>query len=504
MSLSKSRYRPQSYSYRRNSRRGGGKNYKPLIIFILSLAIIGWLGYKIVNFFAGNDISDSAEATLEVKQGTAEFTFSGSKEDLWTRANSGQTLLQGDKLRTTGNGVASIDILGSSIFLKPDTEIEFSKMVRNSKGQKNIAITLNSGEIWTKVVEDDFNDDQSSFIISAKNSKTNARGAIFDISTTESEDIIRLSRGELDVDILGKINNQIKNIAVGVGQKLVVDENTYNKVDSGDIVLETNDAGFIQSEWNLKNLEQFYPQEAAKIRGEIEKSAKKIESTSENENIDPEIESPIILEPENEVHIAAEEDLVIIKGTVPENIFQVSVNGYTLTKFQPGDRKWSYFASKKFGTMLPGENKYSAKAIRRDGKESEPTDITIFYDGFNGSSTNNISRNFRDLEVRKMDINNFKAPEILKPVRLNPEDPYQTSSEVVTISGIVDSKSNRVEVNGFQLRNFNPGDTDFKYIANANYTNMKVGENTYTVIAYGPDGKKASSTIKIIYTPIEL
>ena len=113
MSLSKSRYRPQSYSYRRNSRRGGGKNYKPLIIFILSLAVIGWLGYKIVNYFAGNSAKQSAEASLEIKQGTAEFTLGGSEKELWTRASSGQSLLQGDKLKTTGNGIVSLDILGS-------------------------------------------------------------------------------------------------------------------------------------------------------------------------------------------------------------------------------------------------------------------------------------------------------------------------------------------------------------------------------------------------------
>jgi len=505
MSFQKSRYRPKSYSYRRNVRRGGGKNYKPLILFVLALAIIGWLGYKIVNFFAGNAISQSAEATLEIKQGTAEFALGGSENELWTRASSGQNLLQGDRLRTTGNGIASLDILGSSIFLRENTEIEFLELLQDSEGRKNIQIALNKGEIWTKVVEDDFADEKnSSFVISAKNSKTYARGTIFNITTTDKEDIIRLSRGKVDVDIFETDGSGIKNIAVGVGQKLVINENTYNKADNGDIVLEQNDDNFIKSEWNIGNLEQFYPQEAAKIRGEIEKIADRTESTSENELVDPEIAMPVIIFPEAGAHIAAAEDLVIIKGTVEDGIFQVSVNGYTLTKFQPGDRKWSYFASKKFGTMLPGENKYTVKAIRRDGKESATTSITIFYDGFNTPKANDISRNFRDIEARKIDVSNFRAPDILKPVHLDLSQPYQTSSEVVMISGIVDPKTNRVEVNGFQLRKFQPGDTDFSYIANAKYGNMKVGENIYNVTAYGPDGAKSSSAINVIYTPIEL
>ena len=505
MSFQKSRYRPQSYSYRRNYSRRGGKNYKPLITFLIGLVFVGWLGFKVVSFFAGNDISDSAEATIEVKEGTAEFALGGTKEELWTKALSGQKLLQGDKLKTGGNGVVAVNVLGSTLFLKPETEILFTKLLQNDEGQKNIEIALNKGEIWTKVVEDDFQDESSSFVISAKNSKTYARGTIFDIYTSENKDVIRLIHGKVDVDVYDPATKKVKNIVIGEGQKLVVDDTTYNKAEAGDIVLETNDTDFIQSEWNLENLEQFKPQEAAKIRGEIEKATKKIKSPDESDLIDPEIESPTILEPEDGVHVSADEELIVISGTVPENIFQVSVNGYTLTKFQPGDRKWSYFASRKFGTMVPGENKYSVKAIRRDGKESKPAEITIFYDGFNTPQSGDVSRNFRDLEVRKLDaLNTFKAPEILKPVRLNPDDAYQTSSEVVVISGIVDPKTNRVEVNGFQLRKFKPGDTDFSYIANAKYGNMKKGENVYEVVAYGPDGKKASSSIKIIYTPLEL
>ncbi len=502
MSLDRSRYRPQSYSYRRNSRRRSGKNYKPLFLFLLTILVIGWLGIKVVHFFAGNDLSQSAEAVLEIKDGTAEFALGNTEKELWTRADSGQTLLQGDKLKTSGNGIVEIRILGNAIFVKPETELEFTKLISKEDGQKNIEISLKKGEIWTKVVGDDFADDKSSFVVSAKNSTTYVHGTIFDVKTSETEDIIRLIRGKVDVDVHEFGGEGVKNVVIGAGQKLVVNDETYEKAVNGDIVLEPNDKEFIQSEWNLKNLEQFDPQETAKIRGEIEKSAEKIKSTSENELVDPEIEPPVILSPQNEEHIPASEDLVIISGTVPENIFQVVVNGYTLTKFEPGDRKWSYVASKKFGTLVPGENKYTVKAVRRDGKESKPAEVVVFYDGFAKPKVEDISRNFRSIDERKLD--EFKAPDILKPIRRNGEDAYQTSSEVVMISGIVDPKTNRVEVNGFQLRKFKPGDTEFVYIANAKYGNMKKGENVYEVVAYGPDGKKASSSIKIIYTPLEL
>ena len=471
---------------------------------MLGLVGVFFLGSKIINIFTTDNLENSAEAVLEVKQGIAEFSLSGGEDDFWTKANSNQTLLQGDKLRTNGNGVVGVKIFGSNIFLKPETEIEFSELTQTKKGEKNVDIKLLSGEIWGKIVEDDFSSEEDShFIVTAQNSKIYARGTIFGISTNSRRDVIRLSRGNVDVDVSNE-DGEVKNIVVGVGQKLIVDEETFDKVKNGDNVLEINDTEFVQSEWNLSNLEQFYPQEAAKIRGEIEKSAQKTNSTSENENIDPDIESPIILSPASESHIPASEDLVVVEGTVGESVFQVTVNGYTLTKFQPGDRKWSYVASRKFGTMLPGENKYTVTAIRRDGKESAPTSVVVFYDGFNETDATKVSQNFKDSGVTKLDLNNFKKPEILKPIRIDLTQPYQTSSEVVTISGIVDPKTNRVEINGFQLRKFQPGNTNFSYIANAKYGNMKKGENIYEVVAYGPDGKKSSSSIKIIYTPIEL
>ncbi len=101
-------------------------------------------------------------------------------------------------------------------------------------------------------------------------------------------------------------------------------------------------------------------------------------------------------------------------------------------------------------------------------------------------------------------INDFSAPVILKPTVLSHDEPYQTSAPVVTISGLVDPKTNAVEINGFRLKKFTPGQTEFQYIANANYGNLKTGENTFKITAFGPDGKTAETEIKIHYSPILL
>ena len=77
-------------------------------------------------------------------------------------------------------------------------------MEENVDGEKNIEINLKDGEIWAKVVEDDFAEGKnSSFAIYANNSKNNSLGGIFDISSGEEETIRSLS-GELEIEIFGE------------------------------------------------------------------------------------------------------------------------------------------------------------------------------------------------------------------------------------------------------------------------------------------------------------
>ncbi len=83
-------------------------------------------------------------------------------------------------------------------------------------------------------------------------------------------------------------------------------------------------------------------------------------------------------------------------------------------------------------------------------------------------------------------------------------DIHQTAASVITIVGEVDATTEAVEVNGFRLRKFEPGNTTFSYIANAAYGNMKEGENTYTIRAFGPKGVMSETSIKVHYAPVEL
>lgn len=460
-----------------------------------------WLGGRFFSLLFSDVRSEAASAEIQIIKGRAEFSFPESEQ--WTPAYSEQKFLAGDSIRTGTNSRVSLEFLGGNmIFLDENSEVTFAELEEKSSGKKIVSLRLDQGRLWARVSDDDFNSDSDShFTVASDRVRVYVRGTLFDLTTNSNQDVIRLIKGNVDVDVLDNEAEVLSNVPVGVGQKLVVSSTTLPQLQANQDVLEIIDTDFIESEWHLQNLERFFPQEAGQIRRRIEISAPKASSTTETpvqEAASTDLDPVQITSPADGAVIPASQDTVTIEGIAPLQAAQISVNGYTLTRYQPGDRRWTYFASKKFGTLLPGENKYSVVAVTRDGKRSPAAEISITYQGA-GAPVNTDSE-----PTIESSIDEFKAPVVTNPPTIDANQPYQTSSDVVTIRGIVDPKTNMVEVNGFRLQQFRPGQTEFKYLANARYGNMKEGENIYAIVATGPDGKTATTEIKIVYTPLNL
>ncbi len=488
--------RPHRSSFSKNRRHR--RNFVPLITFLVAFGLLMWLGGNFLTYLFSDERTEAASVEIQVHKGRAEFSFPDS--ETWTPAYTEQKFLEGDSIRTGGNSRVSLELLGGNvIFLDSNSEIFLEELEEKSSGKKIVKIDLVSGRIWAKVSDDDFNSESNSrFEVETQRVLLHVRGTIFDLSTNNTQDVIRLIKGSTDIDVfLDEENKESKNVKMGVGQKLVISPANIVSLENGEDILEILDTGFIESEWHLQNLEGFFPQEVIQIRRRIEVTIPKIEKS--NLETTSELEPPKILSPQNGATIPAHQDALQVEGTAPLSAVQIIVNGYTLTRFQPGDRKWAYFASKKFGTLVPGENNYSVVAVTRDGKKSVPAEITVLYEGeaMLGTTT--------ELTI-KSTISEFKAPVITRPAVASFENPYQTSSSTVTISGIVDPKTNAVEINGFRLKKFQPGNTEFIYFASADVPspNFIKGENIYEIISFGPDGKTSSTKIKIVYTPLEI
>jgi hypothetical protein len=441
----------------------------------------------------------SASAKMNILRGTAEFSLDES--DQWTAAINGQSFLEGDALRTGVNTEISLNALeGTNLFVNAQGEVSFTKL-QEQKNTKQLVLEIPRGQIWGNVMEKEFEAEESLFEIHTPQGVISTEGGTFDLEISENEVVVRVLTGIITVSV--QEGAKVETVDIGARRKLVLNTSTREVVLSGqgDGILDGLEEDFEESEWNLVHFEKFFPQEAAQIRRRIEMRAPSNLTTPLDLEITEDLESPIISSPSDGHHIPANGDTVTLEGTAPTEAFQIAINGYTLTKFQPGDRKWSYFASQKFGTLVPGENLYSVVAITRDGKKSRAAEIKVFFDVKPSAPVAETVTEVTEEPSAEIASGDFSAPVVLKPVRENPETPFVTNDPVLTISGTVDSNTNAVEVNGFRLKQFQPGEKMFRYTANANYGNFLVGENVFEIVAFGPNDQRSKTSLKVVYNP---
>ncbi|NJP03807.1 FecR domain-containing protein [Candidatus Gracilibacteria bacterium] len=373
----------------------------------------------------------SASAKLDIIKGSAEFSLKES--DQWTAAIDGQSFLEGDELRTQPKSEISLDILeGTTLFFDAQSEVTFQTL-QEKKGEKKLVLDISRGRIWGNVMGDEYAGKDSFFEIHTPQGVIDIDGAAFDIEVGISEVIVRVIKGSLMVQV--KELDKEGTVEVGERRTLKLDIPAKEVILShqGEGILDGLTEEFEESEWNLVHLEKFFPQEEAQIRRRIEMRAPSNLTNPLDLEVTEDMEPPVIASPVDGFRIPATGDTVTLEGTAPADAYQISVNGYTLTKFQPGDRKWSYFASRRFGTLVPGENLYSVVAITRDGKKSRPAEVTVFYDAVEETPAAEVVEEVSEAPVSEATENSFPAPVVLKPVRENPDESFVTTDAVLTI-----------------------------------------------------------------------
>lgn len=75
---------------------------------------------------------------------------------------------------------------------------------------------------------------------------------------------------------------------------------------------------------------------------------------------------------------------------------------------------------------------------------------------------------------------------------------YLTSLQEIEISGTAPKDAIGIEVNGYRLQLFEPGDTDWSYLANTAYNNFKSGENIFEVVAINRGGYRSKPAKLVI------
>ncbi len=472
-------------SFRRNhSRRHGSRSffshYSKILGIILAVLLLGGIYHWGFNTSQAENLS----ATTNAQSGNTEFSIGESNQ--WTFLQDSIDLIAGDKIKTLGNGKASLSVLGgNTLFLKENTEISLVELNKQSD-QKKAVIRLERGDLWVHVGELGAKD--SLKIITTEQS-TEVSNGISAFSKNENDTQVLALKGDLKTTVFQN-NKKTSTLDIAGGSTIEINElnkDSLTEEDTAQFVKEVPPS-FVKSKWNLENLAKFFPSEAQALEQQLQKKPKPIEPV-ENKNI----ASPTISSPQNNAIIPAETTSVVIEGIAPENAYQISVNGYTLTKYQPGDRKWSYLASTKFGTMVPGKNTYTVKATTRDGQESAPAQISINY-----TAPKKVEK------TKAPQKKEYPKPVITSPTGIQTNTPWETSSSIITLQGTVPKDTTKVLVNEFALRQYKPGSGKFFYIANAQYGNFVKGENLYVVKAIGPKNQSSEIAVTIIYKPVKL
>lgn len=503
-----SRYRRSSVYARRRR-----KNWAPFIVFVLVLSFFLWALFQFFSLLFANVRTEISSAQLEILQGRGEFRLPEETSD-WTPAFSGQSFVEGDQLQTGKNAHFKLTFFEDHhLFLGENTELELIKLEKKSSGLFTAHWQLNGGELWAKIDNTAWSgsDNTPDIKIYTPKSLINVTGTTFNVAVNPENETLNLIKGGVQLDLLDTNKEAASRVTVSVGQQITIDDQSQSLAEPASL-LSIIKPEFLESDWHLKNLEFFDAEGVeltrAKIKARTAPAVTEDAATTEldlatesDAPLNPELSAPIILLPAQNAVIPASQDSIALEGTAPDQAFQIQVNGYTLTKFQPGDRKWTYFAATKFGTLKPGANLYQVIAIDRQGQRSEVTNLNLTYEGSTPVAT-------PAAPTVEETITTFAAPQVTTPA-LFAEDPnatYQTSADRVTLFGTVPAGTNAVKVNGFQLRKFKVGETKFQYtaIALGINGNMQEGENTYTIQAIGPDNKSSQTVAKVVYTPLSL
>jgi len=520
--MRRSRRRTRNRFHYRRRRR----NWWPWLIFVLVAGLFLWAILQFFMVLFSNVRSESVSAELQVERGRAEFLLP-EKAD-WNPAFSEQTFLEGDAIRTAKNSQVTLSFLeDNKLILDQNTELKIIELSQKSSGKTLATFELMRGQVWGQINDTAFGATEDSMLnMSSPRAKTYVTGTTFNLSSDAEADIVSLIKGEVNVDIFAE-DEKNQSLNVGVGQKVVINDGTYDLLSREVDPVEAIESTFKESNWYLENLARQFPEEAESLRARILPATQTdIEERTDFSGLeeDSSVGIAAVTSPVEGQRINADEDLVPIKGTAPLDAFQIQVNDYVLQRFEPGDRKWTYIAAKEYGTLKPGENTYDVIAITRDGKRSPVTTLTIFYEGTafaTPAATTSPSTSTPATEQTAPEsseattpappaqtnvLTTIDAPVVTRPALFaaDPSATYETSASVVTFSGTVSAATQAVEVNNFRLRKFNPGDTTFAYIANANYGNLADGENIYSIVAFDAEGKTTQTQIKIFYRPVNI
>lgn len=477
----------QTYQHKRPRRMG---SYFLPFLSIIILGLIVVLVFQIVGYFQEKrSRALENKAAVKIIAGRAEMKLLGI--DQWTPVIDGSILNDGDAIRTDpGSRIVMTLLNGSIIRLRSETEVELAEL-KSKSGQDEIAFVLKNGDIWLKRSLQETV--RTSFRVVTPHLEINSLGTIFDVSNTEHKESLHVLEGKVNAAVkledsdTGRMRT-VETLEVSLGQEISISKNDINSLRSGKVIdlLALLSDEFRQSDWYTWNRsEDLSGREGLSVADALDaqkertlpgfKSITSGTSSDTTDEVSVVLSPPEILAPKPEERVTRTGSITI-SGTVDKQTEKVEVTSfiggrpesYILQKYRPGTSAWSYVASREYGNLVPGENRFTIRAIGKDGRKSDLEEFTILYDK---------PKEPADLSAPTVStFNGISSPE--------------TMEDAVKVEGKIGKGIVKVFVNNFVLTRYIPDSGVWFYYAKTAYGNLKEGENSYEIYGVDADGNK--------------
>lgn len=417
----------------RSAKRSTSSDY---VVPFMIIVCVGVIGVLLFNLWQAIFVPERADgAYIHVLEGSAEMRDWNT--DSFFDITADVLMTPGDELKTSADSKAIVEFFDGTV-MRVDGGANFVlNEITNTDSKKEIHLLLVNGKLWFNKV---YKDTRATLVEVKTDSilvKSDSQN-IFEVEN-EFDDVVRVMFGaDVNVDIFAEDGKKVvETEKVGVGQEIVFSVAVLSKYWSylSPSVLGALSDEFRLSEWFIWNeKEDKTPTEFVKVEG----------SDSEFQRVEPEVlvEEPLldedgnpivapeplldedgnpIVAPETVDGDVVKEDpsekepaeekpvsvatlsapkivsvsgktkvndkgfyveptrLATLSGTV-SGADKVVVNGFTLTKFKPGDTTWTYFANADFSLMKKGENVYEVVAYGANGSKSEKLVVKVLHE----------------------------------------------------------------------------------------------------------------------------
>lgn len=486
----------QPYQHRRP--RQMGSYFLPFFSLIV-LGLIVVLVFQIIDYFQGKRLAAlENKAAVKIVAGNAQMKIWGV--DQWAAAFDGSLISEGDIVRTgEGSRVILTLLNGSTVRLDANTEVELAGL-KTRDSQDDAIFSLKSGQLWLKRTEKQIARAQMKVL--TKHLEVTSFGTVFNVVQKETKEMVNVLEGKIRVDVKvtdadGSSPRTAESLEVALGQELSLTSadiaNLQNRRPIEMLALLSDD--FRVSEWyqwnrnadlggekvvtvaDAVNQKENAASSAPIVtNNEVEPQPKELPATSDVSIV---LTTPEILTPK-EADRTTKVGSVLISGKVSPATQKIEVTTYisgkaepyVLQKYVAGSETWSYIASREYGNLVPGSNKFSFVAIDKNGKRSDPAEITVVFD--------------RPIEPAEM-----SAPVV---TAFNGSLSSETTEDSVKIEGTIGKGIQKMFVNDFALTQYVPDSKVWVYFAKTSYKNLVVGENKFEVYGMDLDGTKTPMT----------